>query len=54
MTAAGSPRIFFTKEIAIIILQVITDIFLTINVVFFVNFPNVVHVGFDNKERQPE
>ena len=37
-------------------LKVITNIFLTINIAFFVNFPNaaIVHMDFHNKERQPE
>ena len=43
----------FTKEIIIITHE---NIFLIVNVVLFVNFPNVtvVHMGFHNKERQPE
>ena len=43
----------FTKEIMIITHE---HLFLIVNVVLFVNFPNVtvVHMGFHNKERQSE
>ena len=55
LTAPGWPRTFFTKEM-IMILKVITNIFLTINIALFVNFPKaaIVHMDFHNKESQPE
>ena len=36
--------------------QLLTNIFLIVNVALFVNFPNVAvfHMGFHNKGRQPE
>ena len=59
VASLGSSLLFLkafdavTKEIMIITHE---HLFLIVNVVLFVNFPNVtvVHMGFHNKERQPE